>query len=262
MESVTGKRIYRIGIFDSGVGGLSILNAIIDLPLDEIIYIADTAHMPYGNKSSEQIAQASCSVVEQLLTHHVDAIIIACHTAACVALAMLQQQFGTTIFFSFIEPTAQAARARSTTGRIGLLGTQATVTSNMYQKLLAPLAITAVACPELASLIEAGHTNSATLQMAVKKYTRPLIEAHVDTVILGCTHYDLIEPVLQKHLGPDRRLITAQEPTRYWLQKQIAIGEKRRPSIKLLATGPRPTAFDYFEPHGANRHITTTPSSF
>ncbi|MEX0672417.1 MAG: glutamate racemase [Candidatus Babeliales bacterium] len=237
------KPIRRLGIFDSGIGGLSILNAVKQIDVQEIIYIADTANLPYGDKSAAAIMAASFLVVEQLLTHQVDTIIIACHTASAIALPFLQEQFPAIRFIGMIEPTITATLHATKTKTVGLLATRATINHGAYQKELLHqkgFNLYSAACPELVPLIEQQSPSAIIIQL-LEHYVAPF-KAVIDTLILGCTHYDLIRDTIQ-HIVPGIQLISAQDSISSYINAPKTIGS---PKKNIYATGARPAGFDRF----------------
>ncbi len=232
------KKIKRLGIFDSGIGGLSILEAVKNIDCQEIIYIADTANLPYGDKSTAAIMAASYLVVEQLLIHQVDTIIVACHTASAIALPFLQEQFPNIVFIGMIEPTIQATLDTTHTASVALLATPTTIAYGTYEKELSSknISVQNIECPELVPLIEQQASNDKLAQI-IERYTQNLDE-NVDTLILGCTHYDLVSDLVSEIL-PTMMLICAQEIIR----KQIHTSNKIQSKCTLLATGPTPKGF-------------------
>ncbi|MCD7748509.1 MAG: glutamate racemase [Oscillospiraceae bacterium] len=203
-----------IGIFDSGVGGLSAVRTLLETAANErFVYFGDTARVPYGDRTAEDIKALSRQDARFLRTKDVKALLIACNTITANALPEIQADSGAIPVIGVVEPAARAAAAATKTGRIGLIATNATVRSGVYERAIAqhlPSAhVTAQGCPKLVPLIESGHTRAGdpALMEAAAEYLRPLQEAAVDTVILGCTHYPLIAGAVSQIMGPDVRLI-------------------------------------------------------
>ena len=187
----------RIGIFDSGVGGLTVQRAILEtLPGLDTVYLGDTARVPYGTKSPEVVTQYSLRNVRFLVRQEVDMVVVACNTASAVALPALRAALDVPVV-GVVEPGARAA-ARATRGRVGVIGTQSTVASGAYQRALAALrpgvTVEARACPLFVPLAEEGLTDPADeiVRLVVHRYLAPLAALRIDTLVLGCTHYPLL----------------------------------------------------------------------
>lgn len=231
--------IKRIGIFDSGVGGLSVLNALKDLPIPEMIYLADSANLPYGEKSHEQIIQFSTNAVAYLQSRNVDMVILACHTAATVASSALAQRFPQLPIINVADP-AVTASITSPYARIGVIATPATIASQVHKtKILAQAPHATVitqACPKLAPSIEAGAP-AADIYEAVEEYIGPMLKENIDTLIIGCTHYELIKEQIAR-CAQNITLISAPELIRNlitpYVSDAITISNK---SIEYVATG-------------------------
>lgn len=209
-----------IGVFDSGVGGLTVLHELlVRLPHEDYVYLADGARFPYGPRSRAELERFSLQIAEELLARGAKLLVVACNSAASAALPalrarMMQTTLGVEVL-GVAEPAAVQAVAATRNGRVGLLATQATVDSGAYAASIAAIdpyvELTAIACPELAGMIEGGRMDEVMLDH-VRAYCAPLRAAGVDTVILGCTHYPLVRPMLQRLLGPEVRAITSGEP--------------------------------------------------
>jgi glutamate racemase len=196
----------RIGIFDSGVGGLTVQRAILDaLPGLDTVYLGDTARVPYGTKSAEVVTQYSIRNARVLVAHGVEMIVVACNTASAVALPALRDAFDVPVL-GVVEPGARAAARATRTGRVGVLGTQSTVASGAYQRALAGILpavqVTARACPLFVPLAEEGWTDPAdeVVRLVARRYLAPVREAGVDAVVLGCTHYPLLAGAIAAEL--------------------------------------------------------------
>ncbi len=214
ITSLLQKKFNRIGIFDSGIGGISLLKPLLHCTDLEIIYFADTANVPYGNRSQQEIQTLSYNAVTFLLNQGAQAIIIACHTASTNALTFLAQQFPTTPFIDVVELLLN--QVPTTAQTIGILATQATTNSQIHKKKLQlslpPTAtIFTQACPQLASAIEEEYGNDAKIVPLVDLYLQPLLQENIDTLLLACTHYALIKATIQAHIGPSITLISAEQ---------------------------------------------------
>ena len=200
-----------IGIFDSGVGGLTVAKAIMEkIPGYDIIYFGDTAHTPYGTKSPETVMGYTVNNIEFLLSQGASVIVIACNTASSVATAGVLERFDVPIF-EVITPAVKLAVSASKKFRFGVIGTRATITSGIYEKKILEMRpaakIYSVACPLLVPLVEEGWLNKPEAAMIVKKYLHPLKTRRIDTLILGCTHYPLLKKVIQRKAGKQVHLI-------------------------------------------------------
>jgi glutamate racemase len=204
-----------VGAFDSGVGGLTVVQAMRELlPAEDILYLGDTARVPYGNKSPETIVRYSRENVAYLRANGVKAVVVACNTASAHALAVLQKEADIPVI-GVIAPGVEAALVASRTGRIGVIGTQGTIHSGAYQDLLRrskpDAVITAVAAPLLVSLVEEDWLTHPATQLIMEEYFAPMKAARVDTVVLACTHYPLLKPLAQRVLGPDVVLVDSAQ---------------------------------------------------
>jgi len=200
-----------IGIFDSGVGGLTVVRAILEkIPGYDIVYFGDTAHTPYGTKSGQTVIGYSINNIEFLLRQGAKVIVIACNTASSVATAQVLEQYAVPIF-EVITPAVAHALDASANLNFGIIGTRATVSSGIYEKKIIenqPKArIYSVACPLLVPLVEEGWLNKRETAMIVKKYLQPLKTRRIDTLILGCTHYPLLKTIIQRKIGKRVQLI-------------------------------------------------------
>ena len=200
-----------IGIFDSGVGGLTVVRAILDkIPGYDIVYFGDTAHTPYGTKSAETVVGYTINNIKFLLNRGAKVIVIACNTASSVATTQVLEQFALPIF-EVITPAVTQALEASTNLNFGIIGTRATISSGIYEKKIRksrPAArIHSVACPLLVPLVEEGWLKKRETAMIVKKYLQPLKTRQIDTLILGCTHYPLLKNVIQTKIGKRVELI-------------------------------------------------------
>lgn len=201
-----------IGIFDSGVGGMTVARAVETLLPDfQLIYYGDLARTPYGSKSPETIVEYSVQNTEFLLEHGAKAIIIACNSAASVASDKLRQKFDVPIF-EVITPAVDRAITTTVSGNIGVIGTRATIRSGIYDKkikLKAPeFRVFSKSCPLLVPLVEEGWLDARETKMILRKYLAPLKQKQIDTLVLGCTHYPLLKDLILHRMGKNRiRLI-------------------------------------------------------
>lgn len=198
-----------IGIFDSGIGGLTVLKEFIKLlPNEHYIYYADTAHLPYGDKTKEQIIEYSKNIVEYFISRNVKAIIIACGTASSLAYTYLKEHYDIPIF-NIIEPVAKNLKDKN----IGIIATQGSVTSHVWENKILKYnpncKITSVACPKLVPIAEKGLINSLEAKQAIKEYLSPFKINKINSLILGCTHYPLFTELIYNELGKNINLINA-----------------------------------------------------
>jgi glutamate racemase len=194
-----------IGVFDSGIGGLTVVKALRELlPSEKIIYLGDTARLPYGSKSPSTVERYSLEIAEMLMAQDAKAIVVACNTASSVALPKLEQTCAVSVV-GVIRPGAEAAIAATRTGHIGVIGTRATIQSGAYEKTLRALdpnvRVTSRACPLLVPLIEEGWLDDELTDRVIARYLEPLIKEGIDTLVLGCTHYPLLSPAIERALA-------------------------------------------------------------
>ncbi len=211
-------RARPIGVFDSGVGGLTVLHELlVRLPREDFLYLGDTARFPYGERTPEELARFSSEIAEELLRRRAKLLVIACNSATAAALPMLERRMMETTLgadvLGVVRPEALRAVAATRNGRIGLLATPTTVASGSYERAVSAVdphvTLHPVACPELAAIIQAGRQFDERAVASVREACAPLRAADVDTVILGCTHYPLISPMLQRMLGPTVQLVSS-----------------------------------------------------
>jgi len=210
-----------VGVFDSGVGGLTVLHELlVQLPHEDFVYLADAARFPYGERSAEQLQAFALEVAEELITRRIKLLVVACNSATAAALPVLRSRLMETTLgvdvLGVVQPGAVQAVAATRNGRVGLLATPATVASGAYERAISEadpfVDVTAVACPDLTSIIEGGFPFDRRVVDTVRRYCAPLRAAEVDTVILGCTHYPLVRPMLQRTLGRGVEIVTSGAP--------------------------------------------------
>jgi glutamate racemase len=206
-----------IGMFDSGVGGLTVARAVIDsLPQEDLIYFGDTARCPYGPRSPEEIRRFALEIIDVLVAEGIKLLVVACNSAASAVLVEAQERYDIPIV-SVIEPAARAAVAATRNRRIGVIGTQATIASGAYPdavaRTLANVELFGQACPRFVEFVEKGDTGSDEVTRVAQEYLQPLKDAGVDTLILGCTHYPLLSSVIHYVMGDDVVLISSAEAT-------------------------------------------------
>lgn len=206
-----------IGVFDSGVGGLTVFRELRRcLPQEDLVYLGDTARVPYGTKSAPTVCRYAVEAANFLLQQQVKLIVVACNTASAVALDLLAEQFDVPIV-GVIEPGSRRALEVSRHGRIGVIGTEGTIRSQAYEKAIragrADVAVAVAACPLFVPLAEEGWADHPIAAMAAREYLEPLLRQNIDTLVLGCTHYPLLKGTLQKTIGDGVTLIDSAEET-------------------------------------------------
>jgi len=213
-EENDGKKIGNdspIGVFDSGMGGLTVVREIIrQLPGEKIVYFGDTARVPYGSKSSATINHFSAQITRFLLTKEVKAIVVACNTASALALEGLKGQFELPII-GVVSPGARAAIEETKNGRIGVIGTEATIRSGIHTKIIhethPEVAVIEKACPLFVPLVEEGFREHHVTKEIIDYYLSSMKEADIDTMLLGCTHYPLLRSRIGEYLGEEIHLV-------------------------------------------------------
>jgi glutamate racemase len=215
------SRDRPIAVFDSGVGGLTVLHELlVTVPQEDFLYLGDSARFPYGERSPEELERFGMDIAEELVARRAKLLVVACNSMTAAALPALQRRMLETTLgvdvIGVVRPEAAQAVAVTRRGRIGLLATPATVASGAYESAVATVDphvdLVAVACPDLAPLIQdppGGELFTHELEDVVRGYCAPLVEAGVDTVILGCTHYPLVRPMLQRMLGRGVTIVTS-----------------------------------------------------
>jgi glutamate racemase len=209
-----------IGIFDSGVGGLTVARAIIDqLPNESIIYLGDTANTPYGTKTLQEVRQLALEVMDRLVDEGVKLLVIACNTASAAVLRDARERYteGRGIpVVEVIQPAVRRAVAATRNHHVGVIGTTATITSKAYDDAFAAavdVELTSVACPDFVNFVERGITSGPEILAAAETYLAPIKAAKVDTLVLGCTHYPLLTGAISYVMGEDVTLVSSAEET-------------------------------------------------
>jgi glutamate racemase len=206
-----------IGIFDSGIGGLTVLKEIIaTLPDENIIYLGDTARVPYGIRSAETVTRYSFENTQFLLAQEIKLLVIACNTASAISLEAVKKEYPLPVI-GVLEPGARAAATATKTRKVGVIGTEATIASGAYEKALGKIApgmeVVSLACPLFVSLAEEGWTDNDVARLVAEKYLSPLRGSGIDTLVLGCTHYPLLKQVISRAVGPGITLIDSATET-------------------------------------------------
>jgi glutamate racemase len=215
-----------IGMFDSGIGGLTVANALSRrLPLESLLYFGDTARVPYGPKSPDTVRRYALQIGEWLVREGVKCVVVACNTATAHALDVLQSSLPVPVV-GVVEPGARAAVRASRIGPIGVIGTSGTIASGAYTRAIHRLSshatVLAAPCPLFVPLVEEGWGDHPATRLIVREYLAPMRDARVDTLVLGCTHYPLLAPVLAAEMGPAVRLIDSAEETAVEVERILA----------------------------------------
>jgi glutamate racemase len=243
---MSSNRRRSIGIFDSGIGGLTVVRQVHRmLPDEDIVYLGDTARVPYGTKSPETVVRFACEDTEFLAQRRVKAVVVACNTASAWALPTLHRRFDLPVF-GVIEPGAAMALRRTRNRRIGVIGTSATIRSGAYSRIIhvldAGAKVFARACPLLVPLVEEGWTNRPETRSILRDYLSPLLRCGIDTLVLGCTHYPLLKPAIRSIVGKDVALVDSAESCAEFLRidlserKLLFIGRRRTGTIRPFVT--------------------------
>jgi len=232
-----------IGVFDSGLGGLTVVRELRRrLPEEAIVYFGDIARLPYGTKSRDQIRRFSLTNAEFLLRKGVKALVIACNSSSSAAYPLLKRRFKIPVL-SVIEPAVEEALRQSQNGRIGVIGTAATVESRVYEQALQSgnhrIRVFSQSCPLFVPLVEEGWLNGGVTERVIEKYLKPLAQKKIDTLILGCTHYPILTETIGAFLGPRVSLVDSAGPT---VRKLASLLREK----DLLYSRPREPGFQIF----------------
>lgn len=212
------KSTAPIGIFDSGVGGLTVARSIIDqLPHEEILYVGDGANGPYGPKTAAEVRDYSTAIGDYLVEQGCKAIVVACNTATAASYDLLQDRYDVPVF-EVIRPAVRRAVAATRSGRVGVIATEGTVKSAAYEHAFTEvgddgISVTSAACPRFVDFVERGITTGRQILGLAEGYLEPLQQADVDTLVLGCTHYPLLAGIIQMVMGNDVTLVSSSEET-------------------------------------------------
>ncbi len=213
----------KIGVFDSGVGGLTVLKAIRDrFDRVDLVYLGDTARVPYGSKSKQTVQRYSLECADFLLKQGIDILVVACNTASSYALDVLKESLEIPVV-GVVEPGVRSALENTKSKAVGVIGTKGTIQSGAYQRALEEhqVRVYAKACPLFVPVIEEGLTDGSIVRSVVEFYLRDLKEAPIDTLILGCTHYPLIKHVIQDYMGQDVKVIDSAQSVAQALDSMV-----------------------------------------
>jgi len=223
-----------LGVFDSGIGGLTVARALFErLPQESVIYFGDTARVPYGPKSPDTVRRYSAEILAYLLQRGVKAVVVACNTSTAHALGYLQERSSVPVV-GVIEPGARAAVAATKTGTIGVIGTAGTIASGAYERAIKALRpdarVHSQPCPLFVPLVEEGWFEHPAAELIAREYLEPLKRANVDVLVLGCTHYPLLKPLIARVMGSDVTLVDSAEETATAVSRELE-------RLSLLANG-------------------------
>ncbi len=240
-----------IAVFDSGIGGLTVFKALSRrMPRESLIYFGDTAHVPYGSKSREAVTRYSLEVARFLDSKEIKAMVVACNTSSALALSRVQKALRVPVL-GVIRPGAKAAADATRTGRVGIIGTEATIASGAYTQALREnfpgVRIAAAACPLFVPLVEEGWWAHPVTREVARHYLKPLSRFRIDTLILGCTHYPLLKKPLREVLGPSVKLIDSAEQTAIETEELLS-------RLKLLNRGG-PGSWEFFVSDAPKRFL-------
>jgi glutamate racemase len=236
-----------IGVFDSGLGGLTVVRALLDLlPGEDVVYFGDTGRFPYGPKAAEEVLKYSLEIVDVLCARDVKMIVVACNSAAAAALDHLRDRLDIPVV-GVIEPGLRAAIRATVTGRVGVIGTVGTISSGAYQRTaaaLAPdLALTCAACPGFVEFVENGDVDSDQVHVLAERLLAPVKRAEVDALVLGCTHYPLLARTISDVMGPDVVLVSSADETAFDVRARLGVARgsiaRRSRRVSFVTSGDR-----------------------
>jgi glutamate racemase len=231
--SLTGMNNAPIGIFDSGVGGLTVARAVLDqLPQEELVYIGDTAHGPYGPRPIAEVRSLALGIMDDLVDQGVKMLVIACNTASAAVLRDARERYDVPVI-EVIQPAVRRAVAATRNRRVGVIATAGTVNSRAYDDAFAAapdLEITTTACPRFVEFVESGVVSGEEVFRVAEEYLAPVREAGVDTLVLGCTHYPMLAGPISYVMGPDVTLVSSAEETALDVYRQLRSAARLRES--------------------------------
>jgi glutamate racemase len=236
--------VRPIGVFDSGLGGLTVARALIDLlPVEPVLYFGDTGRFPYGPKPADEVIAASCAISDVLLERDAKMIVVACNSAASVALDVLRERCDVPVI-GVIEPGIRAAMRVTTSGRIGVIGTVGTIASGAYQRVAtacgAERELTCAACPGFVEFVEQGDVDSDQVHVLAERLLAPVREAKIDTLVLGCTHYPLLARTISDVMGRDVVLVSSADETAFEVRALLGAASpstRPPPSHRFITSG-------------------------
>ena len=223
---MTGTNNRPIGMFDSGFGGLTVARAVIDvMPAEDLVYVGDTGRYPYGPRAAAEVREFAREIAWSLVREHdVKAIVVACNTASAAAFTELLHELPVPVV-SVVEPGARALSLATRSRRVAVIGTVGTISSGAYQRALADvdasLELTASACPGFVEFVERGQTSGDEVMLLAERLLAPVVDADVDALLLGCTHYPFLSRVIGEVMGPDVVLVSSADETAFALSKML-----------------------------------------
>lgn len=231
----------KIGVIDSGIGGLTVAKEILEyLPYEDIIYFGDTGRCPYGNRSKEEIKQFTWQMIHYIMDYGLKALVIACNTATALMLKEIKKALPIPVF-GVIEPGAKEAIEATENGKIAVIATTRTIESNAYpqaiQSLETKTEVTALSCPLFVPMIEAGHRTNKEMKMVVEQSLQSILHKGIDTMVLGCTHYPLIQEVIQEVVGSHVTLVHSGKRIAHELEKTLKLETKTKGKHLFFVSG-------------------------
>jgi len=257
-------RSAPIGVFDSGIGGLTVVKHLIDaLPNENIVYFGDTARVPYGSKSNDTVIEYSIQNTAFLMEFGVKAIVVACNTASSVAIESLRSKFDVPVI-GMIEPGAKYGLGYTSNNKIGVIGTRATINNNAYSHQIKELSneveVFESACPLFVPLAEEGWVDHPATRAVAAEYLAPLKKAGIDTLILGCTHYPILRAVIQREVGPDIKLVDSGIAASYSVVKELTerdiLNKSNSQGSHIYYVSDVPTTFQFVASLFLGKEIT------
>lgn len=230
-----------VGVFDSGLGGLTVVRALIDLlPQQSLVYFGDTGRFPYGPKPSHEVLKYSIEIAETLLERGVGMLVVACNSATAAALEQLQDRLAVPVI-GVIDPGVRAARSATQTGRVGVIGTVGTIRSGAYQRAVARIApdldVVCAACPGFVEFVESGEVGSDQVYVLAERLLAPIVDANVDTLVLGCTHYPMLARTITDVVGRDVVLVSSAEETAFEVRRLLTGVQEHRVESNVQVDG-------------------------
>jgi glutamate racemase len=240
-----GHDARPIGVFDSGLGGLTVVRALLDLlPGEDLVYFGDTGRFPYGPKPAEDVLKYSLEIADLLLERNVKMLVVACNSASAAALEHLQERLDVPVV-GVIEPGLRAAIKATESGKVGVIGTVGTVSSGAYQKVAARLRpglkLACAACPGFVEFVENGDVDSDQVHVLAERLLAPVRDAGVDALVLGCTHYPLLARTISDVMGPDVVLVSSADETAFDVRARLGaaadVHERRNRRVNFVTSG-------------------------
>jgi len=231
----------KIGVIDSGIGGLTVAKEILQyLPYEDIIYFGDTGRCPYGNRSKEEIKQFTWQMIHYIMDYGLKALVIACNTATALMLNEIKKALPIPVF-GVIEPGAKEAIEATENGKIAVIATTRTIESNAYPQAIKLLDkkmnVTAIDCPLFVPMIEAGHRSKKEMKTIVEQSLQPVLHKEIDTMVLGCTHYPLIQSVIQDVMGSNVKLVHSGKRIAHELEQQLKLEREQKGNHLFFVSG-------------------------